>query len=174
MMGEATNGEEAQRLCRMNRPDILLLDLHMPGPSVIETIAYMRQHCPQTRVLLLTTDDDATDIHRMIEAGAAGCLLDETPLAVVQAIRTVMQGGIWFARQVIDKRAQPEESLTMTQREREVLKLVAHGRNNQQIAEELCIAEITVRFHLRNIYVKLNMHSRTQAVRWAMQHGLGR
>lgn len=174
VVGQAANGEEAQRLCEDHQPDVLLLDLRMPGPSALETLAYLRQHSPHTRVLMLTAFDDEAHVRGLVEAGVAGYMLkEEAPTTVSEAIRAVMQGCTWFSQSVAQKLAMPTESTTLTQREQEVLRLLAHGETNQKIAEELCVAEITVRFHLRNIYSKIDAGTRAQAVRWAMQHGMG-
>jgi two-component system NarL family response regulator len=175
VVGEATNGEEVQRLCLKSKPDVLLLDLRMPGPSALETIAYLRQHHPQTRVLMLTAYDDEAHVRWLVEAGVAGYLLkEEAPATVVQAIRAVMGGGSWFSQQVAEKLARPTESPALTQREREVLRLIAQGKSNQQIAEELSIAETTVRFHLRNLYSKVGVTSRAEAIVWTLQGGSGK
>lgn len=172
--GEVINGEEVQRLCSENPPDVLLLDLRMPGPSAIETIAYLCQHCPQTRVLILSAYHDETQVRGLVEAGVAGYLLkDEAPVTVVQAIRTVMAGGTWFSRQVAEQLARPTASPALTNREQEVMHLIALGKSNNQIAEELSIAVATVGFHLRNIHEKIGVHTRGEAVHWAMQHNLG-
>ena len=174
VIGEAANGEETQRLCEDHQPDVLLLDLRMPGPSALETLDYLRQHSPHTRVLMLTAFDDEAHVRGLVEAGVAGYMLkEEAPATVSEAIRAVMQGCTWFSQSVAQRLAMPTESPTLTPREQEVLRLLAHGGTNQKIAEELCVAEITVRFHLRNIYSKIDADTRAQAVRWAMQHGLG-
>ncbi len=174
IVGEATNGEETQRLCQDHQPDMLLLDLRMPGPSALETIAFLRQQSPHTRVLMLTAFDDEAHIRGLVEAGVAGYMLkEEAPATVSEAIRAVMQGCTWFSQAVAEKFMRATESPALTPREKEVFRLLAYGKTNRSIAEELCIAEITVRFHLRNIYNKINVSTRAQAVRWAMQHGLG-
>lgn len=174
VVGEAANGEETQHVCEDQQPDVLLLDLRMPGPSALDILAYLQQHCPNTRVLMLTAFDDEAHVRGLVEAGVAGYMLkEEAPAAVSEAIRAVMQGCIWFSQSVAQRLAQPTESTTLTQREQEVLRLLAHGETNRKIAEELCVAEITVRFHLRNIYNKIDVGTRSQAVRWAMQHGMG-
>ena len=123
---------------------------------------------------MLTAYDDEAHVRWLVEAGVTGYLLkDEAPATVVQAIRAVMGGGAWFSRQVAEKLARPTPFSELSQREREVLRLVASGKSNQQIAEELHVAEVTVRFHLRNIYDKVGVHTRGEAIHWAMQQGLG-
>lgn len=123
---------------------------------------------------MLTAFDDEAHVRGLVEAGVAGYMLkEEAPATVSEAIHAVMQGCTWLSQSVAKRLAQPTESATLTQREQEVLRLLAHGETNQKIAEELCVAEITVRFHLRNIYSKIDAGTRAQAVRWAMQHGMG-
>ncbi len=174
LVGEATNGDEVQRLCQELQPDVLLLDLRMPGPSALETVACLCQCCPATKVLMLTAYDDEAHVRWLVEAGVAGYLLkDEAPTTVAQAIRAVMRGDTWFSREVAEQLARPVALPALSQRQRELLRLVALGMSNQQIADELCIAEVTVRFHLRNIYKKVSAHTRGEAIRWAIQHGLG-
>jgi len=174
VVGEATNGEEAQRLCEDHQPDVLLLDLRMPGQTALETIANLRQHSPHTKVLILTAFDDDAHVRGLVEAGVAGYMLkEEAPLTVTEVIRIVMQGRTWFSRSVVQRLARPMKFTALTQREHEVLRLLAYGKTNREIAKELFIAEITVRFHLRNIYNKIDVGTRAQAVRWAMQHGWG-
>jgi DNA-binding NarL/FixJ family response regulator len=174
LVGEASSGEEAQRLCQEQQPDVLLLDLRMPGPSALETVACLRQCCPETKVLMLTAYDDEAHVRWLVEAGVAGYLLkDEAPTTVVQAIRAVMSCGAWFSGRVAEKLVRTTPFSELSQREREVLRLVVSGKSNRQIADELHVAEVTVRFHLRNIYDKVGIHTRGEVIHWAMQHGLG-
>ena len=174
VVGEAADGHETQRLCEDRQPDVLLLDLRMPGPSALETLGYLRQYSPHTRVLMLSAYDDEAHVRGLVEAGVAGYMLkEEAPASVADAIRAVVQGCTWFSQSVAQTLALPAESTTLTQREQEVLRLLARGGTNRKIAEELYVAEITVRFHLRNIYNKIHVSTRAQAVRWAMLHGLG-
>jgi DNA-binding NarL/FixJ family response regulator len=181
LVGEAADGAEAQRLCRELEPDVLLLDLNMPGPSAFETVAFLREHCPQVKVVMLTAYDDDAYVHGLVAAGVAGYVLkDEIEEAVVRAIHTVMQGDTWFSRSVVEKLARPAtreappvEKPALTKRELEVLKLVAKGYTNIQIGETLSISERTVRFHLQNIGDKIGVCSRVEAAVWAGQHGVG-
>ncbi len=106
MVGEAADGYEAQRLSRELEPDVLLLDLNMPGPSAFETVAYLHEHCPQVKVVMPAAYDDDTYVHGLVAAGVAGYVLkDEIEEAVVRAIRTVTQGDTWFSRSVVEKLA---------------------------------------------------------------------
>jgi len=108
VVGEAASGEEAQRVCEAHQPDVLLLDLRMPGSPALETLAYLRQHSPHTRVLMLTAFDDEAHVRGLVEAGVAGYMLkEEAPVTVSEAIRAVMQGCIWFSQSVAQMLAQP-------------------------------------------------------------------
>ncbi len=174
VVGEAANGDDIPSLCQQCQPDVLLLDLRMPGRSALETMAYLREHCPHTKVLMLTAFDDEAHVRGLVDAGVSGYLLkEEAPATVSDAIHAVMKGGAWFSQSVAERLARPTESAALTQREKEVLALLVHGKTNRGIAEELRIAEVTIRFHLRNIYKKVGADSRAQVVRWAMQHGFG-
>ncbi len=174
VVAEAANGDDAQHLCEEWQPDVLLLDLRMPGSSALDTMSYVQEHCPDTKVLMLTAFDDEAHERGLLEAGASGYLLkEEAPGTVSDAVRAVARGSTWFSQSVADKLAHPTEFSELTPRERQVLKLVAQGHTNQQVSGELKTAEVTVRFHLRNIYNKIGVDSRAQAVRWAIQHGLG-
>jgi len=180
LVGEAATGDEARRLCAEMCPDVLLLDLSMPGPPPAETVTYLREHCPQAKVVALTAYDDDVYIRGLIDAGAMGYVLkDEAVAAVVRAIRAVHQGDTWFSRPVIEKLAQLEtaqaarnESLGLTERERRILRLIALGQDNACIAAELSLAEQTVRNYVSQLYAKLDVSSRTEAALWARRHGL--
>ncbi len=180
LVGEAADGHEAQRLSRELEPDVLLLDLNMPGPSAFETVAFLREHCPQVKVVMLTAYDDDTYVHGLVAVGVAGYVLkDEIEEAVVRAIHTVMQGDTWFSRTVVDKlarsateEASPAEKPVLTERELEVLRLLVAGKTDQQIGQELSIAERTVRRHLRSIYDKLGVDTRVEAAAQAVRQGL--
>jgi DNA-binding NarL/FixJ family response regulator len=179
LVGEATTGQEVQRLCPELKPDVLLLDLNMPGPSPFETVAYLREHCAETRVLILTAYDDAY-IHGLMAAGAAGYVLkDEAAEAVVGAIRAIAEGGTWLSRPVAEKLAHPgtgedaqAQTAGLTDREREIVRLMAQGWDNARIAGELNLAEQTVRNYVSRIYTKLGVTSRVQAAVWARERGL--
>ena len=152
----------------------------MPGPAAFEAVAYPCEYCPKVQVLVLTAYSNDNYV-RGVAGNIEGYVLkDEAPETVVQAVRAVMQGGVWFSRPIVEKLAQlaaneapPDEQPTLTKRELEVLKLVAQGYTNIQIGETLSISERTVRFHLRNICDKIGGCSRVEAAAWAGQHGLG-
>ncbi len=140
-VGEASRGDETQRLCRELRPDVLLLDLQMPGPHADEIINSLHTDCPLIRVLILTAYDDEVYIRRMLTVGVAGYVLkDEVADVIVTAIRAVMQGGMWLSRRVSDALVAQRPSHSretaphFTERERSVLRLVAQGLAEKEIA----------------------------------------
>jgi len=178
LAGEATSGDEARRLARELQPDVLLLDLSMPGPPAAETVVYLRERWPALRVLVLTAYDDDTYVRGLVAAGVAGYVLkDETAETLIQAIRSIVRGGAWFSQRVIDKfmhpgQPAPPAAPELTDRERQLLGLLTEGRDNARIAEALYLSEQTVRNYLSRLYTKLGVHTRTEAVIWARDHGL--
>jgi DNA-binding NarL/FixJ family response regulator len=182
LVGEATDGHEAQHLGRELKPDVLLLDLSMPGPRPAETVAYLREHCPEMKVLVLTAYDDDAYVRGVVAAGIAGYVLkDEATETVVRAIHTVMRGDTWFSQRVMEKLAcwatgepvQAEEP-SLTDRERQIVGVMAQGWGNARIAAELYLAEQTVRNYISRIYAKLGVRSRAEAIVWARERGLSK
>lgn len=179
LVGEATDGDEACALTEALSPDVVLLDLSMPGPSPLETISRIGKTRPETRVLVLTAYDDDVYVRSAVRAGVAGYLLkDEATEALVSAIHAVVRGGTWFSRSVVDKmflwreRPQIEGLSDLTAREHEILVVIGQGWDNRRIASEFHLAEQTVRNYVSRIYDKLNLHSRSEAIVWARKNGL--
>ncbi len=181
VVGEATEGDEVQLACRRLQPDILLLDLNMPGMSSLEIMSILAEQCPSTRVIVLTAHDDIGYVRHMISMGAVGYLLkDEALSAVVQAIRTVMRGGKWFSEPILMKLvSEPSEDLplmgkfvALTEREITLLKLMAMGHSDAEIGQLLNLSERTIRHYLRTIYDKLGVNSRVEAAVQAVRYGL--
>lgn len=179
LVGEATNGYEARQKAVETQPDILLMDLRMPGPPTTEVIVYLREHCPNTRVLVLTAYDDEVYVRKMINTRVSGYLLkEEAPETVIRAIRAIMNGNTWFSRSVMEKLAhQPVEpqispEQLLTERERQILDLLANGWDNARIANQLNLAEQTVRNHLSRMYTKLEVRSRAEAIVWVKEQKL--
>lgn len=166
LVGEASRGDEVQRLCRELQPDVLLLDLQMPGATATETIKCVQEACRATRVIILTAYDDAVYVRGMLAAGAMGYVLkDEVAEVVLTAVRSVMQGGTWFSRRVLEVLATESPSTEhLTEREHDVFALLATGSSNKEIARHLHISEHTVESHVSHILHKLNVESRLEAV----------
>lgn len=179
LIGEATDGHEAQSMSIELRPHVLLLDLNMPGPKPTETVAYLRQHCPEIKVLILTAYDDDAYVRGLVTAGVAGYVLkDEATETVVRAIRAVAQGDTWFSRSVVEKLVQMESEEAkgppLSMREQQILNLLARGYSNASIAAQLNLASQTVRNYLSRIYTKLSVNSRAEAIIWVRERGIGR
>ena len=179
VVGEAVDAQEALALCKKDPPDVLLLDLSMPGPSPLALLKQLREAAPDTNVIIVTAYDDAVYVRGLIDAGVAGYVLkDETSEALVSAVRAVHQGGTWFSRSVFGKLrqagAQQDQLTALTPRERDVLELVAQGKSNVGISDELNLAKQTVRNYVSQIYDKLNLSSRVELAVWARERGFGR
>jgi NarL family two-component system response regulator LiaR len=181
VVGEAADGGEAVARVRSLHPDVILLDLVMPHKSGIEAISEITQENPEARILVLTSFADDDKVFPAIKAGALGYLLkDASPQELLQAIRDVYQGepslDPTIALKLIHELKRPTDlplaSESLTEREMEVLRLVARGLTNQEIAEMLGISERTVRTYVGNILGKLHLANRTQAALYALRKGL--
>lgn len=176
--GEAEDGKEALDLFRRLRPDVVLMDLRMPGVDGVQAIEHIREEAPDARILVLTTYDSDADILRAVEAGASGYLLKDSPRRdLFRAIEKVAQGESVLAPAVASRlmqrmRAPAEEALSA--REIEVLQLVARGKSNRDIGKTLHISTATVKTHLVRIFDKLDVSDRTAAVTVALERGIMR
>lgn len=184
VVGTACDGADAVDLAARKKPDLVLMDLKMPGVNGIEATRQIRAHFPEIKVLVLTTYDDEQWVFDAIRAGASGYLLKDTPREeIIRAIRGTLAGKSFvdpgvagkLLDQVASKQVQPETLLTrkLTDREVDVLRLIARGLNNPEIAVRLSLSEGTVRNHVSAILAKLEVTDRTQAAVIAIQHGLG-
>lgn len=177
VVGEASNGEEALRLARRLEPDVVLMDLLMPVMDGIEATREIRRELPEVEVLALTSVLEDASVTGAIKAGAIGYLLKTTDAdELCEAIRAAAAGQVQLApeaaaRLMREVRA-PTSPVPLTERETEVLKLIAHGKTNDQIAHELVIGRTTVKSHVHSILSKLNVSSRTQAALYAANVGL--
>lgn len=179
VIGEANDGHEVQEIIVSLAPDILLLDLNMPGPKATDTITFVRENSPQTKVVMLTAHDEDAYIRAVMRAGVSGYLLKEEAVdTVVKAVRAVRKGAAWYSQEIAERFVQwqfnrePEiDDTHLTAREKELLTLVAKGWDNARIAEELGLAEQTVRNYTSTIYEKLEVHSRAEAIVWARERG---
>jgi two-component system NarL family response regulator len=188
LVGQASDGTEAVARARESLPDVVLMDIRMPKTSGIEAARAMKEAAPSAKIVMLTISDEEEDLFEAIRAGASGYLLKDIPLdEVADAVRAVhggqslinpsMAGKLLtefatLARRDEEERPQQVPAPKLTEREMEVLKLVARGMNNRDIAKELFISENTVKNHVRNILEKLQIHSRMEAVMIAVREKL--
>ncbi len=181
LVGEATDGEKAVALAKKLKPDVIIMDLVMPGKDGIAAIKEIKKKNPHIRILVLTSFSDDNKVISSIKAGANGYLLkDSSPEDLIQAIREVYQGKSSLhpviAQKVIRELHQPSDHAPanepLSEREVEVLQYVAQGMSNQEIAGMLKIKEGTVRIHVGNILNKLQLANRTQATLYALRKGL--
>ncbi len=185
IVGEASNGDEAVAVCARLRPDVVLMDVRMPGVGGIDACRRIGIECPETRILMLTMSDDESDLFEAIKAGASGYLLKDLPgEEVAEAIRKVHDGQAIippgmaatllreFGRLSRDSGPSASPDTRLTEREVEVLRLVARGLANREIADSLVISENTVKNHVRNILEKLHLHSRVEAAVYAHRQRL--
>lgn len=181
--GKASNGYEALDLIAQSAPDLVLMDLKMPVMNGIEATREIQRRYPQVKVLILTTFDEDEWLFDALRAGASGYLLKDTPRGeLVKAVRDTVEGKTFLdptvagrvVEQAIGAQAQPSTQITakLTEREAAVLRLLADGWNNQQIARELHLSQGTVRNHVSAIFSKLEVTDRTQAALVAIRHGL--
>ena len=184
VVGEASDGITATELAVKTAPDVILLDVRMPRRTGVEACRGIKEAVPSAKIIMLTVSDEEADLYESVKNGASGYLLKDSSIEeVAQAIRVVNEGQSLIspsmAVKLIDEFKQmskPEReqgpALRLTERELEVLRLVAKGLNNREVAKELFISENTVKNHVRNILEKLQLHSRMEAVMYAMREKL--
>ena len=176
VVGRARDGREALELIEEAKPDVALLDLRMPGLSGIEVARLVGKSAPDTAVILYTAFGDRALLTEAMDAGARGFVLKEAPLAeVVRAVELVAAGRTYVdpvLAGVLSSSAATEKMSTLTQRERDVLRLLADGMSNDEIGKELFISPETVRTHVRKAMAKLDADTRTQAVATALRQSL--
>ncbi|HTL57030.1 MAG TPA: response regulator transcription factor [Candidatus Limnocylindrales bacterium] len=173
VIAEAANGREAVELWRNHQPDVTLLDLRMPVLDGVGAIIEIHKHDPAARVIVLTTYDTDNEIYRAIKAGAKGYVLkDARREELLDCIRRVSRGETSIPQSLVEKLAAGVSSETLTGRELDVLTLLACGKSNKEIGANLYISETTVKAHLRSIFTKLNVLSRTEAIAAASRRGL--
>jgi two-component system NarL family response regulator len=188
LVGEASDGAEAVEKAAESLPDVVLMDIRMPKSSGIEACRAMKEAAPSSKIVMLTISDEEEDLFEAIRAGASGYLLKDIPLDEVADVVRAVYGGqslinpsmagklltefATLAKRDDEERAQQVPAPKLTDREMQVLKLVARGMNNRDIAKELFISENTVKNHVRNILEKLQIHSRMEAVMIAVREKL--
>jgi DNA-binding NarL/FixJ family response regulator len=175
VVGEATDGDEAIGVASDTDPEVVLMDLCMPGMSGLETTRVPHERMPEVQVVILTSCDDQQVMLEAIDAGAVGYLLkDADPQDVVRGVRAAANGESPISGKVAHALMTRGTSAAdlLTPREREVLSLVAEGMSNRAIALRLDITEGTVKAHLTNVYQRIGVLDRTEAARWARRNGL--
>ncbi|NMC54275.1 MAG: response regulator transcription factor [Chloroflexi bacterium] len=181
IIGEASNGAEAVELASRLKPDVVLLDLMMSGMDGIEATQQIRQNNPNARVVIITSFMEEDRVIHAVKAGAAGYLLkDSSPLEIENAIREVAKGGSAFpsriasilVKEINRPQEKPKDEIPLTERETEILKLIARGYSNQQIADELFLSVWTVRTYVSTVLEKLAVENRTLATLYALREGL--
>jgi DNA-binding NarL/FixJ family response regulator len=188
LVGQASDGTEAVEKAAESLPDVVLMDIRMPRSNGIEACRAMKEAAPSAKIVILTISDEEEDLFEAIRAGASGYLLKDIPLDEVADTVRAVHGGqslinpsmagklltefATLARRDDEERAQELPAPRLTEREMQVLKLVARGMNNRDIAKELFISENTVKNHVRNILEKLQIHSRMEAVMVAVREKL--
>lgn len=185
VVDEAGDGLEGIKRTRSLKPDVVLLDLHMPGVSGLEAVKVIAEEMPEVRVLMLTVSEDAQDLMDALRGGASGYLLKNIETdTLVDAIRRAAAGESVVSQQMTAKLIQgvrnPPRAETVVERdrfsprERDILECLAQGESNKEIARRLDLAESTVKIHVQNIFKKLGMSSRVQVALYAVENGFGR
>ncbi|MDT0344889.1 response regulator transcription factor [Streptomyces litchfieldiae] len=178
VVGEAADGNEGVARAEELRPDVILMDVKMPGGDGVEALRKLSELGNPARVLIVTSFTERRTVVPALRAGAAGYVhKDIDPGALAGAIRSVHAGHVLLQPEVAGALLAQQESGggragTLTEREREVLALIARGRSNREIARALVLSEKTVKTHVSNILMKLDLADRTQAALWAVRHGI--
>jgi DNA-binding NarL/FixJ family response regulator len=173
IIGEASDGEEGLAMYRSLRPDVVVLDLRLPRMSGFELITRLREEFSSARIVVLSNYQGSEDIYRAVRFGAMAYLTkDASGEELVNAIQSVDRGLRYLPRVALDRLAERIPAVDLTPREAEVLTCITQGRSNREIAEELHIAEKTVRIHVSSVLDKMGARDRTQATIYALQRGL--
>lgn len=179
LVGEANDDYKLQELNRKLQPDVLIIDSGLPNFTLPKSIDYLRKYCPHSRILILACFDEF-DLSIFNLSSVEGCVFkSEEPQTLVSAVRELAKGNTWYSQKIVEKFirqkvAEPSQNgeTTLTEREQQVLNLIAQGWDNARIAAELNLAQQTVRNYMSRIYAKLAVSSRSEAVIWAIKHSL--
>ena len=187
IVGTANNGKKAYDLCRIRKPDLVLMDIQMPEVNGVEATAMIKKEFPQIKIIVLTTFNDDEYIFDALKNGASGYMLkDASPMKILEAVRTVFNGGALIQSEVAvkvidqfsqlakdtgDKHIDPKAEL-LTDREIEICRLIAEGKSNKEIADELYLSQGTVKNHITKMLLKLELRDRTQLAIFTMKNNL--
>lgn len=185
--GTANNGQRAYELCKLNHPDVILMDIQMPILNGVESTKLIKSEFPNVKIIVLTTFNDDQYIYEALKYGASGYLLKDTsPVEIAKAIRTVFNGGALIqsevavkvidqfsqlAKETVDKQIDLRAKL-LTEREVDICRLVAEGKNNKEISDELYLSQGTVKNHITRILIKLDLRDRTQLAVFTIKNDL--
>jgi DNA-binding NarL/FixJ family response regulator len=178
VVGEADRGDTLPQQCCVLQPDVLLLDLHMPGPGALVTVAELRATCPALKLLVLSAHDSDAYVRGMLAAGVAGYVRkDEDIATIITAIRIVASGGAWFSQPIADKIAQwaankQPRDVILSEREHMALCLIVAGHSNRQIGQAFGLSEKSIERLVGELCAKLGVHSRVLAAVHAVREGL--
>ncbi len=184
VVGQAGDGQSAVDQAMLLRPDLILLDVHMPVMNGLEALREIRARLPETQIVMLTVSDDENNLLEAIKAGANGYLLKHlNSQAFLKALDGMRRGEAAIGRAAVAKvmknladlsaqKERPELGAVLSDRELEILRLVAEGLSNQAISEKVSLSENTVKYHMKSILQKLNVHTRMEAVVFVMRSGL--
>ena len=187
IVGTANNGKKALELCKWNHPDVVLMDIQMPELNGVEATAIIKKDFPNIKIIVLTTFNDDQYIYDALKNGASGYLLKDTsPSEIAKAVRTVYNGGALIqsevavkvidkfsqlAKETVDKNKDKRVEL-LTEREIEILRLIAEGKNNKEIADQLFLSQGTVKNHITRVLIKLDLRDRTQLAVFTLKNDL--
>lgn len=176
LVGQGANGQEGLDLCKQYRPDIALMDVVMPVMDGIEATKVLHERFPEIKILVLSSFHDHESVHAMLRNGAVGYLTKNTlAIDLVETIRTTFQGKMVFSPDIVEQLVSPPKTIDdfqLTDRELEVLVLLAEGLTNQQSAYKLSISQSTLKFHMANIFQKLGVQTRSEALVLAAKNNL--
>lgn len=180
VIGEATNGKEIIKMAQSLEPDLVLMDINMPIQSGLEATRILKETVPHIKIVMVTVSDDVSDLFEALKKGAQGYLLKNlNPSIWLDYLHAVMTDDAPISKEIAYKIlteftnvAKPTQRTNLTQREQEILTLVAQGYSNKEIAQQLIISEYTVKNHLKNIMQKLHLNNRVQLTRYAYEQGL--
>ena len=177
VVGEARSGSELMHLIERRMPDIVLLDMRMPGVTGVDAILRLHQRCPDVKIVVLSACDDRPTIDAALHAGASAYVLKSAhTIDIASVLRQASSGAVFHAPTYVPRPAGSAEGPArpaLTDRERSILSAVATGMTTAAISRDLWISEHTIKFHLTNIYRKLGVANRAGAVRYALEHGIG-